>query len=198
MHKGFDCVDIAYKLSDTNFSYETISQLISLWTRMVIRLSLMQSSNIQNSTQIIFDMTVMYMIDMATLAISAGVNLAQATISMPAVAEGTEITTRLAAKAKAGAQSHHIFSDRIIRALNNHPILHGMFDRADPRLIFKAASKAAHNGYEYWHRSVDALIVKWIRDNPTKGKIEFLSYVRKIYQSHGICERIPKVFLWNV
>jgi len=135
---------------------------------------------------------------MAMLVLTAGISLASVRLSTPSEVSGGARTVRIAAKASKGAQRHHLLSERILRALKSHPKLAGVFRKANPKLVFRAASKAAHKGYQLWHRAVDDVIVNWIRSNPTAGKTEFINFLRKVYQSPSISAKIPNVLLWNL
>jgi len=55
------------------------------------------------------------------------------------------------------------------RAIDNHPILKGLFAKRDNRFVTQAVDGAAHRGYQRWHRDLDDEVVEWIQNNPNKN-----------------------------
>jgi RHS repeat-associated protein len=94
---------------------------------------------------------------------------------------------------KLSGQSHHVFSNKILTALNNHDILRDMFSRND--MLVQAIDAANHRGYQYWHRMYDADIVKWLENNRTLGTEEFLEYLRSVYEKPEMQKRFPDAWL---
>ncbi|MCX7747060.1 MAG: polymorphic toxin-type HINT domain-containing protein [Clostridia bacterium] len=99
-----------------------------------------------------------------------------------------------AAEAATG-QIHHLLSNKIMRALNNHPTLKGLFDRENPLFKFRAASAEAHKGYQQWHRTVDNDIVEWLTNNADATAQEFKNFINSVYNRLEIKIRIPGVNL---
>ncbi len=101
---------------------------------------------------------------------------------------------------KATGQMHHLLSEKIARALAEHKTLKGVFDRKDARLVFQAKDKAAHWGYQTWHRELDDEVVKWLSD-PKRAEAtpeEFLKFLQELYQRPDIKARIPGVDLTDL
>jgi hypothetical protein len=93
---------------------------------------------------------------------------------------------------EATGQFHHIFSNKIMRTLDTHPALRGIFERG--QAIVQALNREAHIGYQHWHRIHDDEVVEWI-SNPTNlssTRIEFLDYMKSIYRRPEISWRFPK------
>jgi hypothetical protein len=91
-------------------------------------------------------------------------------------------------------QIHHPISTKVGRAIDNHPILKGVFQKRDPRFVTQAVNEAAHRGYQRWHRELDNEVVEWIRKNPTKNADDFLAYLRELYKRPDLAERFPDGF----
>jgi hypothetical protein len=101
---------------------------------------------------------------------------------------------KVCAPIKTVGQIHHVISTKVGRAIDNHPILKGVFARRDNRFVTQAIDGAAHRGYQRWHRELDAEVVKWIEDNPTKNADDFLSFLTNLYQRADIKARFPNGF----
>jgi RHS repeat-associated protein len=86
-------------------------------------------------------------------------------------------------------QWHHVLSNRILRALEAHPTLHGLFDRND--LVVQALDEASHRGYQAWHRTYDRKVVKWLAENTEATREEFLKFLREIYARPEMRQRFP-------
>ena len=104
-------------------------------------------------------------------------------------------TKAVKAAVNAVGQFHHILSNKIVNALSKHPTLKGVFNREDPGWIFRALDKAAHKGYEKWHREYDAKVVKWLETNPEATREDFVKYINKLYQEPDLSQRIPNVIV---
>lgn len=91
-------------------------------------------------------------------------------------------------------QLHHAISTKVGRAVDNHPILKGLFEKRDPRFVTRASDGAAHRGYQRWHRDLDDEVVDWVERNPSKGGDEFLDYLRQLYQRPDLVKRFPNGF----
>ena len=82
-----------------------------------------------------------------------------------------------------------MLSNRILRALEAHPTLHGLFDRND--LVVQALDEASHRGYQAWHRAYDREVVKWLAENTEATREEFLKFLREIYARPEMRQRFP-------
>jgi hypothetical protein len=115
------------------------------------------------------------------------------TLSLPAtaaamVAKGQQST------AKTGGQQHHLISRRIARALEEHPVLRGHYAERDPRFVTRAADKAAHNGYQRWHRDVDDEVIGWLEKSGRATPEEFEAFLRQLYSRPEMRARFPDGF----
>lgn len=79
-------------------------------------------------------------------------------------------------------QVHHPVSRPIRDALNRDPNLAGPWSR-DPQLTTQAIDRAAHNGYEQWHRDLDRLVVGEIESGRFQTSEEFLRWLRERYMN---------------
>jgi RHS repeat-associated protein len=142
---------------------------------------------------------------------AAGVSVARTTVSQAeasAIAEKnlqlvknvqastTVRTTSGAARgaAQATGQLHHAISRPIHRALQQHPVLRGTYQARDPRFVLRAADKAAHRGYQQWHRALDKEVVNWLRANEAATPAQFETYLRSLYQRPDLVQRFPVGF----
>lgn len=91
-------------------------------------------------------------------------------------------------------QIHHPISTKVARAVDNHPILRGVFKKRDPRFVTQAADKNAHCGYQRWHIDLDNEVVEWIQNNPSKDADDFLAYLRELYKRPDVAQRFPNGF----
>lgn len=66
-------------------------------------------------------------------------------------------------------------------ALNNHPTLSGLLDRASSTV--QALTLEAHKGYQTWHRIIDNTVVQWLRDNPQATLEEFANELYSLYNT---------------
>jgi hypothetical protein len=88
-------------------------------------------------------------------------------------------------------QWHHMLPTKVMRALDEHRTLRGVFTRDD--LLVRASDLASHRGYQTWHRAYDDEIVEWLA-NPRHAEAtqkEFLQFLLKIYSRPDILERFP-------
>lgn len=95
----------------------------------------------------------------------------------------------------AKGQDHHILSNRIMAALNGHQTLSGKFARNDPAFLYKALDKAAHNGYQSWHREYDKQVVAWLTTRTRATPTQFKTFLNELYQEPWLNSRIPNVNL---
>ncbi len=91
--------------------------------------------------------------------------------------------------AQAVGQMHHVFSNRIMRALSEHHVLRAVFNRDD--LITQALQGTAHSGYQAWHRGYDQEVVEWLAANADATPKEFLRFLQSIYERKDMLERFP-------
>ncbi len=82
-----------------------------------------------------------------------------------------------------------IFSNPVMRALNNHPTLNGVFGRED--ILTQARNLDDHRGYQTWHRNIDAEVVTWLNNNPAATQQEFLEFLLQVYQSPDMQASFP-------
>jgi RHS repeat-associated protein len=93
-------------------------------------------------------------------------------------------------------QIHHPISTKIGKALANHPSLKGKYVPRDPRFTTQACDKAAHNGYQKWHRDLDQEVIDWIQDplNSSATPAEFEAWLRWRYSQPDLKSKFPKRF----
>ena len=113
-----------------------------------------------------------------------------------------DIDAARAAKAKAArdakpsGQIHHPISKRVYKATQKHPNLSGQYKPRDPRLTTQALNKAAHNGWQKWHRELDGEVADWINEpshaNATKEQFE--KWLRWRYSQPDLKARFPNGF----
>jgi RHS repeat-associated protein len=104
-------------------------------------------------------------------------------------------TEWLAAKAAKG-QIHHPISAAIHRALESHPTLRGHYRVRDPRFTAQAIDKAAHVGYQEWHRQLDAEVVEWLgrAENQAATPAQFEGWLRQRYAQPDLQAKFPNGF----
>ena len=86
-------------------------------------------------------------------------------------------------------QRHHVFSNKIMGALNDHDTLSGIFQRND--LLTQAATEEAHRGYQRWHRAYDREVTDWLVLHGSATKEEFIEHLQSIYRRSDMQERFP-------
>lgn len=101
---------------------------------------------------------------------------------------------RVAPRAIATGQEHHVISRRIAGALDDHPALAGQYTPRDPRFVTRAADAAAHRGYQTWHRQLDAEVVDWLARNPNATTTSFERFLQGRYGQADLLERFPNGF----
>lgn len=72
-----------------------------------------------------------------------------------------------------------------------NPTLRGVYKARDPRFVVRAKNKAAHNGYDAFHRSLDREVANWVRDNPEAGPSDFEKYLRDLYKWPDVAAKFP-------
>jgi len=90
---------------------------------------------------------------------------------------------------KATGQTHHVLSNKIMSSLNKHSTLKGQFGREDFKV--QAFASADHCGYQAWHRAYDLEVSKWLADNQTATRAEFIQFLRGLYSSKEMRTRFP-------
>jgi len=88
-------------------------------------------------------------------------------------------------------QKHHIISQRIARALEEHPTLRGRYKPRDPRFVAQAKDEQAHCGYQQWHRDVDKEAIDWLEDKKNATPEQFERFLREVYSRPAMRERFP-------
>ena len=123
------------------------------------------------------------------------VNPKLATEFEKATAQRAQQAQQQAAKSVATTgQQHHIISKPIADALSNHRTLKGLYQPRDPRFVTQAVDKAAHNGYQHWHRRVDEEVVNWLSAYPKATPQQFEAFLRSVYARPELLMRFPNGF----
>ncbi|MCP3140183.1 SitA5 family polymorphic toxin [Pyxidicoccus xibeiensis] len=91
-------------------------------------------------------------------------------------------------------QLHHVISKRIAKRLEEHGTLRGHYTERDPRFVTRAANKAAHNGYQKWHRDVDEEVVDWLGTHGNATPKQFEAFLRELYSRPAMRARFPNGF----
>ncbi|XXF77242.1 hypothetical protein P2318_29940 [Myxococcaceae bacterium GXIMD 01537] len=91
-------------------------------------------------------------------------------------------------------QLHHVISRRIARRLERHATLRGLYAERDPRFVMRATDKAAHTGYQRWHREVDDEVIAWLDRFPKATPEEFEAFLRQLYMRPEMRARFPGGF----
>jgi hypothetical protein len=91
-------------------------------------------------------------------------------------------------------QNHHVISQPIAKALEDHRTLHGLYEPRDERFVAKAKDKESHCGYQEWHRKVDAEVVQWLREHDKATPAQFMQKLREIYSRKEMLKRFPHGF----
>jgi hypothetical protein len=91
-------------------------------------------------------------------------------------------------------QLHHPISKRVHDAIEKHPKLKGKYKYRDPRITSRAVDKAAHNGYEDWHRKLDEEVANWIGNHKKATPKEFEAWLRWRYSQPDVKARFPQGF----
>jgi Pretoxin HINT domain len=91
---------------------------------------------------------------------------------------------------------HHVISTPIGNAIKKHGTLRGKYKPRDPRFIAEAVNKAAHNGYQDWHRLLDEEIERWLKhpDNINATPAEFEEWLHWRYSRRDLLKRFPNGF----
>lgn len=83
-----------------------------------------------------------------------------------------------------------MLSNKVMRALNKHETLSGLFRRND--IVVRALEAESHRGYQAWHRAYDE-VVKWLRNsrNQEATPVEFLRFLREFHTQLEMRQRLP-------
>jgi RHS repeat-associated protein len=92
---------------------------------------------------------------------------------------------------KPTGQNHHAISNPVHRALQQHPNLRGAYTARDPRFVTQALDLDAHNGWQTWHRELDAEVATWIRNNQGATQQDFENYLRQRYNQPDLKKKFP-------
>jgi predicted Holliday junction resolvase-like endonuclease len=113
-----------------------------------------------------------------------------------ATAQRAQEQAQQAAKTAATAtgQQHHVISRHIAEALSKHPTLKGLYKPRDPRFVTRAVDKAAHNGYQDWHRKIDKEVARWLSDHAKATPEQFEAFLRSVYSRPEMLLRFPNGF----
>ncbi len=98
-----------------------------------------------------------------------------------------QIPTTQIVQTVATGQYHHVLSNPIMKALENHPTLSGLFDRATS--VVQALTPEAHRGYQTWHRDIDNAMVAWLIEHPLATVNDFWSTLYTLYNTPDMIER---------
>ena len=93
-------------------------------------------------------------------------------------------------------QLHHPVSNPIHRALQEHPVLRGLYNARDGRFTTRAIDAAAHRGYQKWHRELDKDVVDWLTDPANRNVTQegFEAFLRALYGRPDLRARFPDAF----
>ncbi|HMY15471.1 MAG TPA: hypothetical protein PKA58_04035 [Polyangium sp.] len=80
-------------------------------------------------------------------------------------------------------QVHHAISKKIHVELEKYPNLKGVYKYRDNRFVTQAIDKAAHNGYDKWHRAYEEQVKDWLRVHHTATPAEFEAYLFDLYKT---------------
>lgn len=89
-------------------------------------------------------------------------------------------------------QLHHLISKKISRALDDHPVLKGMYTHHDSRFVTRAKDEASHRGYQKWHRAYDQQVVDWLDENQGATQAEFEACLKESYDAPKKRNRLPQ------
>ncbi len=112
--------------------------------------------------------------------------------------KGAELATTAAStirKTPTG-QIHHPISKKVHKALGRHPTLKGKYKVRDKEITTRAVDRAAHRGYQKWHRELDAEVAQWIADpvNRNASQEQFETWLRWRYGQPDLKTKFPEGF----
>ena len=74
-----------------------------------------------------------------------------------------------------------------MKALNNHPLLNSVFQRAGS--IVQALYKHSHRGYQKWHRIIDQGMAQWLNNTPNATEQQFWGKLYDYYNTPDMINR---------
>jgi hypothetical protein len=99
---------------------------------------------------------------------------------------GTKISANTTEWVRCTGQVHHAISKKIHDALQKHATLKNVYKYRDNRFVTQAVDKAAHNGYETWHKNYETQVKIWLTKYDKATPAEFEAYLRDLYRSDKI------------
>lgn len=88
-------------------------------------------------------------------------------------------------------QNHHAISKAPHNALEDHPKLWGYYEHRDDRFVTTAVDRAAHKGWQEWHRDYDNETAKFIEAHPDLTPQQFEAYLSLRYDQPDLAARFP-------
>ena len=89
-------------------------------------------------------------------------------------------------------QVHHAISKKIHVELEKYPNLKGVYKYRDNRFVTQAIDKAAHNGYDSWHRSYERQVEAWLKKYDQATPAQFEAYLFDLYKTdQELARRFP-------
>jgi hypothetical protein len=96
---------------------------------------------------------------------------------------------------KCTGQWHHGITKQIHTELEKHPLLKGLYKYRDNRFVTQAIDKAAHKGWQKWHRAMEEKVVDWIREKQGATPAQFEAWLRNLYKTdNDLNWRFPNGF----
>ncbi len=86
-------------------------------------------------------------------------------------------------------EKHHVFSARIMKAINRHQVLRGQINRND--YITQGRTPFSHRGYFGWHEKYDRIVVRWLDSHKLATKEEFFRFIRWVYNLPMMKDKFP-------
>lgn len=83
-------------------------------------------------------------------------------------------------------QVHHAISKTIHDELQVHATLKNVYKFRDNRFVTQAIDKAAHKGYETWHRNYERQVKAWLFEKKQATPAEFEAYLRNLYKTDNV------------
>ena len=89
-------------------------------------------------------------------------------------------------------QVHHAISKKIHDELQKHAVLKDVYKARDNRFVTQAIDKAAHNGYDSWHRSYERQVEAWLKTYDQATPAQFEAYLFDLYKTdQELARRFP-------
>ena len=96
---------------------------------------------------------------------------------------GTQVSPNTTRWIKCTGQVHHAISKKIYDALQEHATLKNVYKARDNRFVTQAIDKAAHKGYETWHRNMEKQVEAWLDQYKRATPAQFEAYLRDLYRT---------------